>query len=148
MERIYNQYTRPLEGEPDRVYEGYLKFVFKEKKYTICKIRYEVFWNMEYQYVFEPMHEKIDTLRNLGICNPFVLGLNLDLRYDKYYRVNMLPTLIYEGSPPKSRPFCMDMMKEVGLYEYNAFEYMVRSKARFNTFLVERGDEDDFSRPQ
>lgn len=126
-----NSVTTPIEEEPDYRRTGIIKAIWKDRRIPVAKITYEHFWNEEFQYIIEPYWETIDEL-NEKEPDAFhgIPGIEMDCRYRKYYRVNHTPAFIVQRTPPKNRADVMEMMEELGLTYYNAFEWLIRTKSR------------------
>ena len=65
------------------------------KSTCICSITYVEENEREFEYVFEPIFDVIDTLAGFR----GIQGLDLSLRREKYIRKNMIPTFIFEHNP-------------------------------------------------
>lgn len=141
MEAIMNCVTTPIEGTPDYRKVGIIKALWKNKKIPIGKIVYEHFWNEEFQYIFELDWAAIDALTDSepGAFHG-IPGLNMDLRKEKYYRVNKVPAFIIQRTPPKNREDLMELMEEVGLDSYDRFEWLLRTdkRASQDNLIVEK----------
>lgn len=121
-----NEYTTPLPGEPDYTNAGVIKAVGKYgEKYSVGKIEYQSFFNEEYQYIFTPYWDVIDGL-DASVFQG-IPGLTMELRLEKYYRVNMQPVFITERSPSKNREDLWDLLESVGLDYYDRFEWLIRT---------------------
>lgn len=119
-------YTTPLNGTPESYKSGYICYITKNNNYVpICKLTYELFWNNEFQYIFEPFYDKIDELK----CG--INGLDLDLRKDKYYRVNIEPQFLVSRVPPKSRADIQDFLRSLNLTYYDRMDICDRWPGRF-----------------
>lgn len=127
MEQARNKYTTPIDGEPDIRQVGYIKAYDKTGRiYLVAKLTYELFWNEEYQYIFEPYWDLIEKIPQgvfLGIT-----GLDMDRHCDKYYRVNMVPAFMVQRTPDRNRQDLQSMMSSVGIQGYDRFEYLLRVK--------------------
>lgn len=121
-----NEYTTPLPGEPDYTNAGVIKAVGKYgEKYSVGKIEYQSFFNEEYQYIFTPYWDVIDGL-DASVFQG-IPGLTMELRLEKYYRVNMQPVFITERSPSKNREDLWELLESVGLDYYDRFEWLIRT---------------------
>lgn len=121
-----NEYTTPLPGTPDYTNTGVIKAVGRYgEKYSVGRIEYQTFFNEEYQYIFTPYWDVID---GLG-ADVFqgIPGIKMELRLEKYYRVNMQPVFITERSPSKNREDLWELMASVGLDYYDRFEWLIRT---------------------
>lgn len=61
----------------------------------ICRITYREYSCADFEYIFEPFYEEIDSL--VGFKG--IQGINLSLRKKEYVRKNIIPSFIYERSP-------------------------------------------------
>lgn len=55
-----NEYTTPIKSQPDSVKEAFICDVLEGEFIPVCILRQEIFWNEEYQYVFESLWDVID----------------------------------------------------------------------------------------
>ncbi len=136
-----NEVTTPIEGQPDYRRTAEIKVVFGEKKIPVARISYEHFGNEEYQYIIEPYWEMIDKLESENVKIFWgIPGINMDCRYRKYCRVNHVPAFIVQRTPPRNREDVMELMEEVGLNYYDAFEWLIRTKykASQDNLIVEK----------
>lgn len=134
-----NEYTTPLPGTPDYTNSGVIKAVGRYgEKYSVGKIEYQIFFNEEYQYIFTPYWDVID---GLG-ADVFqgIPGIKMELRLEKYYRVNMQPVFITERSPSKNREDLWELLASVGLDYYDRFEWLIRTELTCgnDNLIVER----------
>ena len=121
-----NEYTTPLMGEPDYTNAGVIKAVGKYgEKYAVAKIEYQSFFNEEYQYIITPYWDVIDGL-DASVFQG-IPGITMELRLEKYYRVNMQPVFITERSPSKNREDLWELLESVGLDYYDRFEWLIRT---------------------
>lgn len=121
-----NEYTTPLTGEPDYTNAGVIKAVGKYgEKYAVGKIEYQSFFNEEYQYIITPYWDVIDGL-DASVFQG-IPGITMELRLEKYYRVNMQPVFITERSPSKNREDLWELLESVGLDYYDRFEWLIRT---------------------
>ena len=70
-------------------------------------------------------------------------GIDMDLRYDTYYRVNMTPEIISMRTPSESRENVRQLMASVGLDYYDRFEWLLRSESKCgddNLMIVRKYD--------
>lgn len=134
-----NEYTTPLAGEPDYTNAGVIKAVgHYGEKYSVGKIEYQTFFNEEYQYIFTPYWDVIDALDSSVFQG--IPGISMELRLEKYYRVNMQPVFITERSPSKNREDLWELLEAVGLDYYDRFEWLIRTDLRCgnDNLIVER----------
>lgn len=134
-----NEYTTPLDGKPSYVNTGIIKAVMKTgEKISIAQIEYQEFDEENFQYVIDPYWEIIDGLSTSVFQG--IPGINLDLRLNRYYRVNLIPTFITERTPSKNREDLWELLKGVGLDYYDRFEWLLRTNLRCanDNLIVER----------
>lgn len=134
-----NEYTIPLPGEPDYTNAGVIKAVGKYgEKYSVGKIEYQTFFNEEYQYIITPYWDVIDGLDSSVFQG--IPGITMELRLEKYYRVNMQPVFITERSPSRNREDLWELMESVGLDYYDRFEWLIRTSLTCgnDNLIVER----------
>lgn len=126
-----NSVTTPITGEPDYRRKATIKALWKEKKIPVGEVIYEHFWNEEFQYIIRPYWETIDELEEHepGAFHG-IPGIDMDCRFEKYYRVNRVPSFIVQRTPPKNRVDMMEMMEAVGLNYYDPFEWLIRTNTR------------------
>lgn len=64
----------------------------------------------------------------------------MDLRLEKYYRANYIPTFITERTPSKNREDLWELLESVGLDYYDRFEWLLRTTMRSanDNLIVER----------
>ena len=69
--------------------------------------------------------------------------MDMSLRLERYYRVNMTPYFISERTPSEGREDLWELLDEVGLDYYDRFEWLLRSNMRCGTdnLIVERAEE-------
>ena len=63
-------------------------------------------------------------------------GIDMDLRLERYYRVNYIPTFIAERTPSESREDLWELLTSVGLDYYDRFEWLLRTTPVSYTHLV------------
>lgn len=135
-----NEYTTPLQGVPEHRNSGMIYAIddFSGERYAVCRIDYEIYDDQNFQYVFTPEWDVIDTVPLIVFSG--IPGLDMSLRLEKFYRVNMTPYFITERTPPPNREDLWDKLAEVGLDYYDRFEWMLRTNRRcgIDNFIVER----------
>lgn len=134
-----NEYTQPLSGKPYYRNSGIIYAVDRRQdKYAVARIDYERFDDQNYQYVFYPEWSVIDTMPPAIFQG--IPGLDMSLRLEKYYRVNMTPYFISERTPSESREDLWELLESVGLDYYDRFEWLLRTNMRCGTdnLIVER----------
>ncbi len=134
-----NEYTTPLPWEPEETNAGVIKALGRYgEKYSVAKIEYQTFFNEEYQYIITPYWDVIDGL-DYDVFQG-IPGITMELRLEKYYRVNMQPVFITERSPSRNREDLWELMASVGLDYYDRFEWLIRTPLRCgnDNLIVER----------
>ena len=134
-----NRITTPLAGEPTYVNSGIIKAVMKSgEKISVAQIDYQAFDEENFQYVISPYWEIIDGLPTSVFQG--IPGIDMDLRLERYYRVNYIPTFIAERTPSENREDLWDILETVGLDYYDRFEWLLRTTMRSanDNLIVER----------
>lgn len=134
-----NRITTPLAGEPTYVNSGIIKAVMKSgEKISVAQIDYQEFDEENFQYVISPYWEIIDGLPTSVFQG--IPGIDMDLRLERYYRVNYIPTFIAERTPSENREDLWDILETVGLDYYDRFEWLLRTTMRSanDNLIVER----------
>ena len=97
-----NSITTPLTGSPSYTNSGIIKAVMKTgEKISVAQIDYQEFDEENFQYVISPYWEIIDGLPASVFQG--ILGIDMELRLERYYRANYTPTFIAERTPSESR---------------------------------------------
>lgn len=138
-----NTITTPLIGTPSYINSGIIKAVTKGKdKISIAQIDYQEFDEENFQYIISPYWEIIDGLP--ASIFQGIPGIDMELRLNRYYRVNYIPTFIAERTPSKGREDLWELMESVGLDYYDRFEWLLRTKLRSanDNLIVERRRQD------
>ena len=136
-----NIYTRPLQGKPYYRNSGIIYAVDRSgNKYSVARVDLERFDNQNFQYVFTPDWDTIDSLPTSIFQG--IHGLDMSMRLERYYRVNMMPYFISERTPSEKREDLWELLEEVGLDYYDRFEWLLRTNMRCGTdnLIVERAD--------
>lgn len=139
---IRNEYTNPLSGKPYYRNSGIIYAVDRSgDKYAVSRVDFERFDEQNFQYIFSPEWSVIDTLP--ASIFQGIPGLDMSLRLERYYRVNMTPYFISERTPSEGREDLWELLDEVGLDYYDRFEWLLRSNMRCGTdnLIVERAEE-------
>ncbi len=103
---------------------GYITIpIAKSVYFKIAKLTYELFEDESYQYIFKPYYDAIKAIGNKAD----IPGINLELRQNKYYRVNMIPVFISDRTFPKSRVEARKLLKERNLNYYNPMLWLLDS---------------------
>ena len=134
-----NKYTTPLEGVITSRNAGVIKAVGPYgEKYSVGVIEYQLFEDESYQYIISPFWNVIDGLPN----NVFqgIPGIKMELRLERYYRVNYTPVFITERTPSSEREDMWELMESVGLDYYDRLEWLIRTPLRAgnDNLIVER----------
>lgn len=134
-----NKITTPLVGTPSYVNSGIIKAVMKSgEKISVAQIDYQEFDEENFQYVISPYWEIIDGLPASVFQG--IPGIDMDLRLERYYRVNYIPTFIAERTPSENREDLWEILESVGLDYYDRFEWLLRTtmRAANDNLIVER----------
>ena len=134
-----NRITTPLAGIPSYINSGIIKAVMKSgEKISVAQIDYQEFDEENFQYVIQPYWEIIDGLPASVFQG--IPGIDMDLRLEKYYRVNYIPTFITERTPSENREDVWELLESVGLDYYDRFEWLLRTtmRAANDNLIVER----------
>ena len=136
-----NEYTLPLQGKPYYRNSGIIYAVDRiGSKYAVSRVDFERYDDQNFQYIFSPEWSVIDTLPPSIFQG--IPGLDMSLRLERYYRVNMTPYFISERTPSESREDLWDLLEEVGLDYYDRFVWLLRTNMRCGTdnLIVERAE--------
>lgn len=126
---LTSEYTRPLTGKPYYRNAGIIKVYDRNNnRYSVGEIVFERYDDQNYQYIIKPYWNLIKSIPN-GIFQG-IPGIDMDLRYDTYYRVNMTPAIISMRTPSESRENVRQLMASVGLDYYDRFEWLLRSESK------------------
>lgn len=102
--------------------EGYITYKYNDKLYfKVAKLTFERFEDESFQYTYEPYYDVLDCL------NIDIPGIDLTLKKEKYYRVNMTPVFISERSVPRNRVNLLEELKSEGLDFYHPFLFVLDS---------------------
>ena len=124
-----NEYTLPLQGKPYYRSSGIIYAVDRSgNKYAVGRVDLERFDDQNFQYVFTPEWSVIDTLPSSIFQG--IPGLDMSMRLERYYRVNMTPYFISERTPSESREDLWELLEAVGLDYYDRFEWLLRTDMR------------------
>lgn len=141
---LTSEYTRPLVGRPYYRNVGIIKVYDKHnRKYSVGEVIFERFDEQNFQYIIKPYWKFIDQIPH-GLFQG-IPGIDMDLRREAYYRVNMTPTFISMRTPSESRENVRELMRLVGLDYYDRFEWLLRSEMKCgdDNLLVVRKPTDD-----
>ena len=126
---LTSEYTRPLVGRPYYRNVGIIKVYDRyNRNYNVGEVIFERFDDQNFQYIIKPYWQFIDEIPN-GLFQG-IPGIDMELRRDVYYRVNMTPTFISMRTPSESRENVRELMRLVGLDYYDRFEWLLRSEMR------------------
>lgn len=126
---LTSEYTRPLVGRPYYRNVGIIKVYDRyNRNYSVGEVIFERFDDQNFQYIIKPYWQFIDQIP-YGLFQG-IPGIDMDLRRDAYYRVNMTPTFISMRTPSESRENVRELMRLVGLDYYDRFEWLLRSEMR------------------
>ena len=132
-----NEYTLPLQGKPYYRSSGIIYAVDRNgNKYAVGQVDLERFDDQNFQYVFTPEWSVIDTLPSSIFQG--IPGLDMSMRLERYYRVNMTPYFISERTPSESREDLWELLEAVGLDYYDRFEWLLRTDMRCGTDNLNR----------
>ena len=134
-----NRITTPLEGTPSYVNSGIIKAVMRSgEMISVAQIDYQEFDEENFQYVISPYWEIVDGLPASVFQG--IPGIDMELRLERYYRVNYIPTFIAERTPSENREDLWDILESVGLDYYDRFEWLLRTTMRSanDNLIVER----------
>lgn len=124
-----NELTTPLSGTPYYVNTGIIKAIdLNGYRFSVGEISYERFDDQNFQYIISPFWDLI-TYLPVEIFQG-IPGINLTLKKEHYYRVNMTPAFIRIRTPSPSREDLWDLLEEVHLDYYDRFEWLLRSEKR------------------
>lgn len=143
-----NRITTPLAGTPSYVNSGIIKAVMKSgEKISVAQIDYQEFDEENFQYVIRPYWEIIDGLPASVFQG--IPGIDMDLRLERYYRVNYIPTFIAERTPSENREDLWELLDSVGLDYYDRFEWLLRTTMRSanDNLIVERRRDSQVAEP-
>ncbi len=126
---LTSEYTRPLVGRPYYRNVGIIKVYDRyNRNYSVGEVILERFDDQNFQYIIKPYWQFIDQIPQ-GLFQG-IPGIDMDLRREAYYRVNMTPTFISMRTPSESRENVRELMRLVGLDYYDRFEWLLRSEMR------------------
>lgn len=120
------EYTTSLVGEPCFRNVGIIKAMDKMKnQYNIAEVAFERYDDQNFQYVFKPYWKLLENLPKYIFDG--IPGIDLSVRKQCYYRVNMTPSFITKRTPSESRENLWELLQEVGLDYYDRFEWLLRT---------------------
>lgn len=138
---IQNEYAKPLTGTPYYRNSGIIYAVDrKEYKYAVSRVDFERYDEQNFQYVFTPEWSVIDALPSSVFQG--IPGLDMTLRLERYYRVNMTPYFITERTPGEGREDLWELLEAVGMNYYDRFEWLLRTDMRcgVDNLIVKRAE--------
>lgn len=126
---LKSEFITPLEGIPYYRNVGIIKVYDKySRNYSVGEVIFERFDEQNFQYIIKPYWKFIDLIPK-GLFQG-IPGINMDLKQESYYRVNMTPIFISMRTPSESRENVKDLMNSVGLDYYDRFEWLLRSEMK------------------
>lgn len=137
----HNEYTQALPGTPYYRNSGIIYALDQQNhKYAVSKIDFERYDEQNFQYVFTPEWGVIDSVPAAVFQG--IPGLDMSMRLERYYRVNMTPYFISERTPGEGREDLWELLEEVGLDYYDRFEWLLRTDMRcgIDNLIVERAE--------
>lgn len=136
---LATEYTTPIEGIPYFRSVGIVKAVDKNKnRYNVAEVAYERYDDQNFQYVFSPYWKLIEFLPREVFDG--IPGIDMDVRKEHYYRVNITPSFISKRTPSRTRENVKELLDEVGLDYYDRFEWLLRTNRHCgdDNLVVER----------
>ena len=136
---LASEYITPIEGIPYFRSVGIIKAVDKNKnRYNVGEVSFERYDDQNFQYVFSPYWKLIEFLPKEVFDG--IPGINMDVRKEHYYRVNMTPSFISKRTPSRTRENVKELLAEVGLDYYDRFEWLLRTDRHCgdDNLIVER----------
>lgn len=126
---LTSEYTTPLKGRPYYSSTGIIKVYDRNnRRYSVGEITLERYDDQNFQYIIKPYWNSIEGLQT-GLFQG-IPGIDLSLRRNAYYRVNMTPAFISMRTPSEAREDVRQLMESVGLDYYDRFEWLLRSESK------------------
>lgn len=123
---LTSEYTTPLKGVPYFRSVGVIKaFDQSANQYNIGEVAYERYDDQNFQYIFSPYWKLIEYLPKAVFDG--IPGIDMSVKKQHYYRVNMTPSFITKRTPSESREDLWELLEEVGLDYYDRFEWLLRT---------------------
>lgn len=97
--------------------------------YLLSKIEYFCNEDETFKYVFTPSYSTISLLKSDIFQG--LPGLNLDIKKEKYERINRVPVFISERVSNKNREDYYELLKEVNMEYMDPIEYLIRVKGQY-----------------
>ena len=97
--------------------------------YLLSKIEYFCNEDETFKYVFTPSYSTISLLKSDIFQG--LPGLNLDIKKEKYERINRVPVFISERVPNKNREDYYELLKKVNMEYMDPIEYLIRVKGQY-----------------
>jgi len=128
----------------------------KTRKCTICTLYYRELEDGSFEWEFMPWWDRLINISDNWkpvVHNGWIPGLDEDdfddpmrKKRETYIFKNRKPPFVYQRTPPRNRGDVMKRMYSVGLEEYDAMEYMIRTPFRCGNdyFIVEDDTKDDY----
>lgn len=124
-----SEFTTPLQGRPYYQNTGIIRVYDRMNRlFNIGEVLLERYDDQNFQYIFKPYWASVDSLPE-GLFQG-IPGINMDVRKEAYYRVNMTPSFISMRTPGESRADVKELMASVGLDYYDRFEWLLRTESR------------------
>lgn len=97
--------------------------------HLLSKIEYFCNEDETFKYVFTPSYSTISLLKSDIFQG--LPGLNLDIKKEKYERINRVPVFISERVSNKNREDYYELLKEVNMEYMDPVEYLIRVKGQY-----------------
>ena len=124
-----SEYTIPLQGKPFYQNVGIIKVYDRMNRFfNVGEVIFERYDDQNFQYIFKPYWALIDSLPD-GLFQG-IPGINMDIRRELYYRVNITPSFISMRTPSESREDVRELMASAGLDYYDRFEWLIRTETK------------------
>ncbi len=136
---LASEYTTPLTGTPYFRSVGIIKATDANKnRYNIAELAFERYDEQNFQYVFTPYWKLIEFLPKEIFSD--IPGIDMSIKKEHYYRVNMTPSFISKRTPGRGREDIKRLLEEVELDYYDRFEWLLRTDriCGDDNFVVER----------
>lgn len=113
----------------NNITEGVICLEQDDVIYHICKIEYYYFDDNNEKYVFIPYWNVIDLLPDDIFQG--IPGLNMELRKERYERINRVPVFIAERTPSENREDLWDLLEMCNMDYLNRLEWLIRTPLRY-----------------
>lgn len=98
--------------------------------YRVCDIFYCLSSDGNYSYTFIPNYSVIELIDSEYFQG--IPGLNLDLKEEKYIRVNRVPTFISERVPSSNREDYVSLLEKYNMEYLDPIEFLIRSNEQYS----------------